>query len=258
MTGHTVEVSGPAGRFTFDSTSEKSVLLIAGGVGITPVMSILRDLTDRNWPGIIDLVFSVRTPDEVIFANELKSLVAGHPNLHAHITMTRETGGEWAGPRGRITVEFLRQLVPDFAARRTFICGPDAMAHNTRDQLVAAGVPADRITLESFTPGAAVAKDDGLMPAVEMAQAATATVTFTRSNKTAPLPIGTSILDVAESIGVQIDSDCRSGFCGTCRCKLLSGKVTMDVKEALSEADESEGYILACQALANEDVAVDA
>ena len=258
MTGHTVEVSGPAGRFTFDPSAEKSVLLIAGGVGITPVMSILRELTDKSWPGTIDLVFSVRTPSEVIFADELKSLVEGHPNLHVHLTMTRESDIEWTGLRGRITVELLRQIIPDFAGRRTFICGPDAMAHQTRDQLVAAGVPADRITLESFTPGAAVARDDGLLPAMEIAKAATATVTFKRSNKTAPLPSGTSILDVAESIGVQIDSDCRSGFCGTCRCKLLSGKVTMDVKEALSQTDEAEGYILACQAQAVEDVAVDA
>src|SRR5579871_2682082 len=62
MDGHAIAISAPAGRFTFDRGASDAVLLIAGGVGITPLMSILRDLTDRNWPGRIDLVFSVRSP----------------------------------------------------------------------------------------------------------------------------------------------------------------------------------------------------
>jgi ferredoxin len=72
------------------------------------------------------------------------------------------------------------------------------------------------------------------------------------------LPANRTILDVAESAGVRIDFECRSGICGTCRCKLLSGRVTMDVRDALSDADEADGYILACQARATEDVMVDA
>ena len=155
MTGGTVSVSAPSGRFTFDPKGETAVLLIAGGVGITPVMSILRDLTDRCWQGQIDLVFSVRSRDDVIFAAELDFLASRHPNLHVHKTITRDVPGDWTGPRGRISMDLLRQLVPDFAARRSFVCGPDEMAAAVRKELIASGVAESRITLESFTPAGA-------------------------------------------------------------------------------------------------------
>jgi ferredoxin-NADP reductase/DMSO/TMAO reductase YedYZ heme-binding membrane subunit len=258
MTGHTVGVSAPAGRFTFDPKSSDAVLLIAGGVGITPVMSILRDLTDRCWPGKIDLLFSVRSPEDVIFKDELRYLAARYPNLRVHVTVTRDAAADWSGLRGRITGDLLRQCVPDVVQRPAFICGPDAMAASARDELISVGVPAARINVESFTPAGAVAMDNTAAPAEEMAAAARATVTFQRSGRSAPLPANKTVLEAAESAGVSIDYQCRSGICGTCRCRLLSGRVTMPVRDALSDADEADGYILACQAHAAEDVTVDA
>jgi ferredoxin-NADP reductase/DMSO/TMAO reductase YedYZ heme-binding membrane subunit len=165
MTGQGVAISAPAGRFTFDSTGHDSVLLVAGGVGITPVMSILRDLTDRCWPGKIDLLFSVRSADDIIFKDEL---------LRVHVTITRDAPPDWSGLSGRITGDLLRRTVPDVAARPAFICGPDAMATAARDELLAVGVPAHLINLESFTPAAAVSKDNGVSPASEMPGSATA------------------------------------------------------------------------------------
>ena len=258
MHGQPVAVSAPAGRFTFDPATAHAVTLIAGGVGITPVMSILRDLTDRGWPGKIDLVFSVRTPADIIFADELRYLSGRHANLHVHFTATRELPPDWPGSRGRISAMLLKQLILDLVDRPAFICGPDAMAKSARDALILAGVPAERITLESFTPAATVAKDGPAMPADEMSAAATATVTFARSDCTAMLTAKMSVLEAAESVGVAIDYECRSGICGQCRSKLLSGHVTMDVRDALSDADERDGFILACQAHATEDVTIDA
>jgi ferredoxin-NADP reductase len=269
MKEQTVAVSAPAGRFSFDPDQHnktgrfgaddlKGVLLVAGGVGITPVMSILRDLTDRQWSGNIDLVFSVRTPADIIFADELRLLTSRHPNLHVHLTITRDAPADWSGARGRITADMLRKLVPDLSSRPAFICGPDAMAHAARAELINAGVPAERIMLESFTPAGAVAKDGGVSPAAMMDSASTVTVTFSKSGKTAPLPAGKTILEVGESVGVQIDNQCRSGVCGTCRTKLSSGQVTMTARDALSDADEADGYFLACQAHATEDVTIEA
>lgn len=256
MAGHAVSIAAPAGRFTFDPKSAEAILMIAGGVGITPVMSIVRDLTDRCWPGKIDLVFSVRGASDVIFADELRHLAARHPNLRVHVTITRMPPAEWSGPRGRITAELLTSLVPDAASRPAFICGPEAMAAGVRDELLRLGAPESRITLESFTPGAATPAQDNNPD--QPAGAVDATVTFARSDRSAPLPARKTVLDVAESIGVPIDSQCRSGICGTCRCKLLSGRVTMDVRDALSDEDEADGYILACQAHATEDLTIDA
>jgi ferredoxin-NADP reductase/DMSO/TMAO reductase YedYZ heme-binding membrane subunit len=259
MTGHTVSVSAPAGKFTFmPERGESGVLLIAGGVGITPCMSILRDLTDRGWSGKIDLLFVVRTAEDVIFADELKYLAARHPNLHVHVSITRDAPADWKGPRGRLTIEMVRQLVPDFLNQSTFICGPDAMATHTREMLAAAGMSNERIIVESFTPAAAVARDANALPADEMNDAAIAVVTFERSNQTAQLTAKKTVLEAAESAGVAFDYQCRAGICGTCRCRLLDGEVTMENRDALSDAEIEEGYILACQATSSADIRVDA
>ena len=265
MTGQLIDVSAPAGRFIFDPNQHiqsgagktpAGVLLLAGGVGITPVMSILRDLTDRCWNGNIDLVFSVRTPDEVIFADELRLLQSRFPNVRMHLTFTRNAPDQWTGLQGRITGESLRQLVPDLLQRKALVCGPDAMASAMKEELIRIGFPADRITLESFTPAAAVKKDASAD--VSPSGLPTATVNFSRTGVIASLTSPQTILDAAESAGVQIDFQCRSGVCGTCRTRLLTGKVAMEVREALSDSDEKEGYILACQAQPVGDVSVDA
>ena len=83
-------------------------------------------------------------------------------------------------------------------------------------------------------------------------------VVFQASDTTAPVPVDATILDVADEVGVFIDNACRSGTCASCRVKLLSGKVSMAVEDALTEQDKAEGYILACQAKIRGDVTVDA
>ena len=256
MAGQTVAVSAAAGRYTFDPAGEPGVTLVAGGVGVTPNMSILRDLTDRAWPGKIDLLFVVRSADDVIFADELRYLAGRHDNLHVHVSVTRDAPADWPGLRGRLTADAIRAAVPDVADRPAFICGPDAMADAARAELVAAGVPAGRITVESFTPAAAAAPPADV--GGDVGADAAVTVTFARSAKSAPMTGRQSVLEAAEAVGVPIDYQCRSGLCGTCRCKLLDGTVTHAARDALSDADEADGYILACQAHATVDLTVDA
>ena len=258
MTGQAVSISAPSGRFTFDSGSSDSVLLLAGGVGITPAMSILRDLTDRSWPGKIDLVFSIRSPSDLIFDEELRYLANRHSNLHVHVTVSRDAGPEWKGLHGRITADLLKLCVPDVVDRPVFICGPDAMAMATRNELLGLGVSPERIHLESFTPAAAVAKDDGSRPDTEEKSGVEFDITFSRSGRSLSIGANKTILEAAEAADVSIDYQCRSGICGTCRCKLLSGRVKMGIRDALSETDEAAGYILACQAHPAENTIVEA
>ena len=92
------------------------------------------------------------------------------------------------------------------------------------------------------------APDDGVV----------ANVTFRRTNKVAELPADVTVLEAAERVGVDIPFECRSGICGQCRTTLLSGRVTMDVQDALTSADRTKGLILACQARARRDIEVDA
>ena len=269
--GDLVSVIAPAGRFTFTEDDGDSVVLIAGGVGITPLMSKIRYLTDIGWAGEIYLMFSVKARQDIVFRDELEALRRRHPNLHVTITLTREEGPDWHGARGRISPELLTRSVPNLAARRVHLCGPTEMADPIRQMLAELGVPDDAIRVESFTtPGrgtSPAAEINGEPVRASLTSSAgdteggsdgAATITFARSVKSAPVPPGQTVLEAAESLGVSINYDCRAGICGQCKVKLLSGQVVMEAEEALSAADRANNVILSCQARCIDKVAVDA
>ncbi len=258
--GDLLELSGPSGSFTFTGRECKCILLIGGGVGITPLMSVLRYLTDRSWPGDIFLLYACKTPGDIIFREDLEYLQRRHSNLRVVFTVSHPEGTDWKGPTGRITKELITQSVPDLASRYIHICGPVPMMEATKRILAELGVPAERIKTEAFGP--ALGKPEPTLPGLAVgdraAQAALPAVTFSRSKKSAPLPPDKAILEVADESGVDIDNSCRVGTCGTCRVRLLSGKVSMAVEEGLEPGDKENNIILACQAKSTGDVTVEA
>jgi len=271
--GDLLQVSAPAGRFTFDGSQAAGIVLIAGGVGITPLMSILRCLTDQNWKGDIYFLYCAKTPQDIIFRQELDDLQRRFPNLHLLVTLTRADGLEWAGRKGRITGELLTQAIPNLAARPVFICGPASMMEPTMQLLRQLGVPGDQIKSEAFVAAkraeVALASADaeapppspatGALPATSPAgDPAVPTLTFARSLKSAPLAPEKTLLDIAENAGLNPDFECRSGICGRCKTRLLSGCVSMEVQDALDEADKSNNFILLCQAKSADNVTIEA
>lgn len=148
--GDLLDVIAPAGRFTFTGAEADSVVLIAGGVGITPLMARIRYLTDVSWTGEIYLVFSVKTARDIIFREELEALRRRHSNLHVIVTLTRDNGSAWSGERGRITPALLSRSVPNIAARQVHICGPTEMTDPARQMLRELGVPDEAVQVESF------------------------------------------------------------------------------------------------------------
>ncbi len=256
--GDELSMTGPSGGFTFTGSEADNIVLIAGGVGITPMMSVLRYLVDCAWPGEIFLIYACRSTDEFIFAEELAYLQKRHARLQVVGAMTRAEGSSWAGPRGHITKSLLADAVPGIAGRRVHLCGPAPMMTAVQAVLAELGVPSHQIKTEAFGPAAGAPQSTvplGIGPA---SSAGSGTVTFARTGKSALLQPGESVLEVADQVGVAIDNSCRAGTCGSCKVKLLSGSVTMATKDALSEAEEKDGIILACQARSNGNITVDA
>jgi ferredoxin-NADP reductase len=267
-----VKVSAPAGRFVFTGVESESVLLLAAGVGITPLMAMIRCLADSAWGGSVVLIFAARRRRDVIFSDELGRLAARFSWLHVFVTLSGEEDPSWSGLRGRITAELLRSAAPDAARRPVYLCGPEAMMAETRTLLLCLGVPDAQIRTEAFVSAATTGDMPVLRSAADETPAERAmdgaplivanegmpAVTFRRSMKTADLPEDRTILEAAEDAGVDIPFECRSGICGQCKTRLLAGRVTMDVEDALSATDRSRGLILACQARSAWDVAVDA
>ena len=251
--GDEVEIEAPNGTFTFSGKEADRVVLIGGGVGITPLMSVVRYLAATNWPGKMHLILGFRSPRDFIFREELAELQARNANLGVTITMSGPRDEPWSGRVGRIDAALLASTVPDLAAHRVHVCGPSPMMDAVKAALVSLGVPHAQIKTEAF---GTVKRDPSAKDAGSTEIAGRAF--FLASGVTAPVPVDATILDAADTAGVSIDNACRSGTCASCRVKLVSGRVTMAVEDALTDQDRAEGYILACQAKVQGDIEVDA
>jgi ferredoxin-NADP reductase/DMSO/TMAO reductase YedYZ heme-binding membrane subunit len=252
--GQRVKVSAPAGKFVFAGHEAERVVMIAGGIGITPMMSVVRSLTDRGWKGEMFLLFSVRKPSDVVFADELAYLQARFPNLRVKITVT-DADAAWDGARGQITNEMVAGFVPRLAQGPVMLCGPEPMMAAMRKLCVELGVPDAEIHQEAFISTPPIEPmADGSEPTEE---GALADIKFERAGKTAE-QTELTVLEAAEGCGVAIPFECRSGICGQCKTRLVSGKVAMEVQDALTPAERAKGLILACQARATRDIVVDA
>ncbi|QDV85272.1 2Fe-2S iron-sulfur cluster-binding protein [Stieleria magnilauensis] len=256
--GDTLEVKAPSGKFVFSGKESDDIVLISGGVGITPMMSIARALTDMAWPGEIHFIAACRDPAHFIFESELKRLQEQFDNLHVHVAMSRIKEDLNGYTSGRLNKELLAEWVPKIASKRIHICGAPAMMEATKAMLAELEVPAESIHTENFgstqKPKAKVAEKQE----ARQEKATGAKVTFATSNKSTSLPPDETILEASERIGVDIDYSCRVGTCGECRVKLLSGNVSMEVDDGLDPDEKEAGMILACQSKSTEDVSVEA
>jgi glucoamylase len=255
--GGVIEASGPVGKFTFDGTEAGSIVLIAGGVGITPMMSISRYLTERAWPGDIFFLYACKAPTDIIFAKELAALRQANPRLHVTIAMSRPEGTDWKGTRGHINKELLAKTIPDITSRRAHLCGPPTMMDAIKAALIELGMPPEQVKTEAF----GATKPTPAPAGTASAPAAPATgplVVFSLNNKSAKIKAGQTVLELSEELGIGIQNSCRVGTCGLCKVKMTSGAVEMAVQDALDDADKASGMILACQAKPTADIAVEA
>jgi ferredoxin-NADP reductase len=256
--GLTVEASGPYGRFCFDETKHRNIVLIAAGSGITPIMAMLRYIDDLCLGTPILLLYSVRTENDIIFENELMEMNVRMKNFQYQIICSQPTDG-WAGPRGRMDRTFIAPIIGDIAHKDFFLCGPAAFMTVVHYILERLQVPADHIHQESFGPGpqaAAPTETGNAAPPVGTGTATT--VEFTRSGKTCSIPPGKTLLEAAAENGVAIPSACRQGQCGTCQTRLLSGKVAMEAENGLSPEAKARGFVLTCVGRACGPVKLDA
>nr|WP_216694596.1 ferredoxin--NADP reductase [Dietzia psychralcaliphila] len=246
--GSHVEVLPPSGAFVPESTHE-DLLLVGGGSGITPLMSILRT-TLESGTGRIALVYANRDENSVIFAAALRALVERYPH--------RLTIVHWlTSVQGIPTRAALAAMLAPFADRTAFVCGPAAFMDTTHATLDGLGVHRDRIHVERFL---SLSGDPFAAHDVDLAAAAAlddrpARATVTLDGKTHSLrwPRSLTLVDVLLAHDIEAPYACREGECGSCVCIVVEGEVDMDASDTLDPADVEEGYVLGCQARPNSD-----
>jgi ferredoxin-NADP reductase len=212
--GTRVFFEGPYGAFTAGRATKKHIVLVGGGVGITPMMSIVRYLTDRDWQGDIYLFIVARTEQDIIFREEIELLQQRHHQLHVCITLTRlEPTSNWRGERGRANVSMLKRFVPDVTCVPVYLCGPESMMDATKETLLSMGVPSSSIKTEAFvSPGvssaspkfsssAALSESSG---SEDDSDAGSFAVNFAISGKQITTSSQETLLESAETFGIEL------------------------------------------------------
>jgi 3-ketosteroid 9alpha-monooxygenase subunit B len=244
--GAELDTLPPAGTFTPRSLDE-DLLLVAAGSGITPVLSILRAAL-RLGRGRVALLYANRDERSVIFAEELRQLVAAHPDRLVVVHWLESV----QGLPGRAQ---LVELVRPFAGREVFLCGPTAFMEQVSHALRELGVSRKRLHIERFVSltedpfGPAAAEAAARPSRPEDRAESSVEVELDGERRALRWPAGTKLLDLLRDNGLDAPFSCREGACGACACRVTAGEVKMLRNEVLDQTDLDDGYVLACQSL---------
>lgn len=246
--GDQLESLAPNGRFC-PADLNADLLLIAGGSGITPIMSIIKTALAAG-QGRIALVYANRDEHAVIFAERLREIALTYPERLSAVHWLESV----QGTPNRLA---LRSLFAPHADREVYLCGPAAFMDCAQHALDGVGVVRSRVHLERFVSlsgdpfnqdvsapiredaDSAANADTQVFEVVVRIDGASHTLTWSRKD---------TLVELLESHGIDAPHSCRVGDCGTCQCLLVAGHVDMDSHFALEERDIADGMVLACQA----------
>jgi ferredoxin-NADP reductase len=236
--GAVVGLGDPRGDFVLPAALPARILLLSGGSGITPVMSMLRDLAARDALRDVAFVHCARTRDDVIFRAELEALAARHEGLT--LTLSHDDEG------GPLDAARLTALVPDAFERDTFLCGPEGMMATFEAAWTRAGA-SRRLRRERF--GAPRAVPAGVAPT-------TVTLRLSRSDRSHVTDAPGTLLEQLERAGERPAFGCRMGICNTCRCTRRAGAVVDTVTGVVSREPDEEIRLCTSVALTDVDLAL--
>jgi glycine betaine catabolism B len=257
--GDHIRAVGPLGSFTPSPAGARKWLMLSGGSGITPLMSMTRTSCDLGEERDIVFVQAARSPADIIFRDELTAMARHSPSLRlAHICESAAGESHWPGFTGRISLPMLRLIAPDFADREIFCCGPTPFMDGVRAMLGQADFPMSRYSQESF-------KFEELSPA-EQADASepvaapagdTFRIEFAKSGRVVECAPDTTILAAAKAAGLRLPSSCTRGLCGTCKSRILSGTLEMKHEGGIRQREIDAGLALLCCSKPTSDMVID-
>ncbi len=251
--GDAFESSSPAGTFTYNPLFHgNDLVFLAGGSGITPFMSMIREVSQRGLDRRIHLIYGSRDVKDIIFEEELAQITARHTNITVSHVVS-DPPKRFKGLKGFITVELMKDLLGDVSAKTFYVCGPEVMYDFCRKELEKLGIARRKIRTEVYGPPKDVTCRPGWPGDVKSADTFTVRI---RGGKAIPAKAGEPLMISLERSGVIIPALCRSGECSLCRTKLLSGRVFQPDGVKLRKSDRQFGYIHPCMAYPLEDLEI--
>lgn len=255
--GDELTVTGPLGHFSCFASPARKLLMIGAGSGIVPILSMLRWIADTAAEVDVKLLASFKSPQEIIFRKELEMLSARTGRFQVAFTLTSSWSGteHWTGFTGRINAPMLNLFVPDLIERDVFLCGPDPFAQSLSGILRDMGYDMSRYHTESFGSGRSAppaAKTGG----IAQLRGTLHKVRFVKSGITVDTDEHTTLLELAEAHGIEIDYSCRSGSCGECEVK-CRGQVSIGPNCEIDEKTRKAGFVYTCSSTAASDLELD-
>ncbi|WP_421253622.1 FAD-binding oxidoreductase [Aeromonas jandaei] len=247
--GDEIRVDGPFGDFNLTALPCERPLLLSAGSGITPMWAMLRDKLAKRPDADIRFIHSARSPEDVIFADDLATLAEAHPGVR-HALILEEAPA--AHPRvGRLTAGMLKELAPDLLARHVYLCGPAPYMTAVCTMLAELGLPAAQLHQESFGLPAATSSTTPFETSNDHFW-----LTLKKSDKKVKILPGQTLLAALEAAGETMMAACRAGVCGACRCT-TEGEIERQSVITLSAQDLDSGVALACSCTAKGDISLD-
>lgn len=254
--GDVLDTMTPQGLFTceLDSSRKKQYLAFAAGSGITPILSIVKTILQSEPESEFCLVYGNQNRGSIIFKSELEALKNKYmERFSLYHVLSREVADADL-LRGRIDPDkihiFLTKILDPGTISDVFLCGPEEMILSGKEALKAAGIPEKNIHFELFYSASAAEKQKARNQ-VPYSNDTMSQITVHLDGSSSTMTLGyhgESILDAALRNGADLPFACKGGVCATCRCKLESGEVEMDVNYSLEKDELEQGFILACQA----------
>jgi ring-1,2-phenylacetyl-CoA epoxidase subunit PaaE len=246
----------PQGRFfgPIEPDARRHHLGIAGGSGITPILSIMKTVLAREPLSRFTLIYGNRRQQSTMFKEEIEDLKNRYLTrlvLH-HVFSDEPTDSpinHGLMNRDKIA-EFLRTLVPAATIDQAYVCGPFQMNDEAEAALRVAGLPEDRIHIERFGVPPGQGTGGAVVHETRPEDADRCRVTIVRDGLTREFDFrkdDPSLLDAAAAAGLEVPFSCTSGVCGTCRAKLVEGQVRMTRNFALEKHEVEAGFVLTCQ-----------
>jgi len=251
--GDDLESTGPAGNFYYNPLFHgDDLVFLAGGSGITPFMSMIREVTDKNLNRHIHLIYGCDSPDDVIFKEELNKRARLHKNFSWELIISNPPQG-YRGNTGFITAELMKELLDDVSTKTFYLCGPEVMYTFCGRELSALGAPKRKVHVEMFGPPKDIVRQPGWPKEVSPDEVFKV---FVRGGKTIDAKACEPLMVSLERSGIVIPALCRSGECSLCRTKLVSGKVYQPEGVKLRKSDRDFGYIHACMSYPIDDLEI--